>query len=100
MPSLKKLVVEGLPVLKRGSDHGPRDIAIWRLSFERWARNLNIGAYIIGPEPEEPDEEMVRDALRYIVAAVGDDALAGDITSGQGVTRAIHAWAWIKDHWL
>ena len=100
MPSLKKLVVEGLPVLKRGSDHGPRDIAIWRLSFERWARNLNIGAYIIGPEPEEPDEEMARDALRYIVAAVGDDALAGDITSGQGVTRAIHAWAWIKDHWL
>ena len=100
MPSLSKLIVERLPYLKKGVKLELKDYAIWRLRLGRWARGNSLQDYIIGPLPGVPDPDKVQDGKRYILHAIEDESLSGDLADNFAILTGPDAWAWIGDNWL
>ena len=93
------MITDRLPILKAESP-SQRDVALWRLNVKRWAATQHLLPYIVGPLPQNPDEDLVRDGVRYLLHSIENPHLAGDIADLGLLDSAVTAWNYIRANWL
>ena len=96
---LKKIYTNGMPLLSKDSS-SPSDYIHWSIALRSWTVQAGIMSLVIGPLPDDVEDDDKAEGLRYLCAAIENQDMKSEVASQGAANGAPAGLAWLEREFL